>query len=482
MKKLRIAMIVIASLLALLAAAGWMLLWKYAEQDTVPQGVTAGKLEIGGMPIDDAVSLLIMYEEALAQRSIMVHANEDAKDSKSWLVSEFGYKAEFAGARNALLKLRHGGIWERAKYRYRFPASYTLTQNWNRDAFESALRKQWSWIENSETKNAERKITEQDEVQYTPHTDAYRLDLGGLLEKADRFVMVENEAAGGHMLDSDNRAFTAELPIKVIHPDITLEKLKEEGIERRIMSFTTDFATSAEGRAHNVTVTAQSLNDWYLEPGEVFSYRELIAKAEKEHEYREASVILNGKFVPGIGGGICQVSSTLYQTVLRAGLDIVERRNHSLPVAYLPLGHDATYATDAIDFKFRNSTGKSLLIRTVVKDRKLTIKLFGTMPTNDSYEIESVTLATIPSKPQQSVNPSLPAGKTVIVQQGKPGYIVETYRTHLQGGKVVSRKRVSKDTYRAQPTIIEAGPSSPKATPAPPSTPAPGEPIVEDGI
>jgi vancomycin resistance protein YoaR len=176
------------------------------------------------------------------------------------------------------------------------------------------------------------------------------------------------------------------------------------------------------------------------------------------------------------------VSSTLYQTALRAGLEIVERRNHSLPVGYLPLGHDATYATDAIDFKFRNSTGKSLLIRTEVRERKVTIKLFGTMPENERYEIESTTLDTIQPGTQQMVNRELPVGKSVVVQQGKPGYVVETFRVLKRDGVEVSRERVSKDTYRAQPTIIEVGPSSLGATPSPAPTPAPGESIIEDGV
>ncbi|MDF2836991.1 MAG: VanW family protein, partial [Paenibacillus sp.] len=205
-----------------------------------------------------------------------------------------------------------------------------------------------------------------------------------------------------------------------------------------------------------------------------------IEMAEKEHEYKEAPVILNGRLVPGIGGGICQVSSTLYQAILRAGLAIVERRNHSLPVAYLPVGQDATYATDAIDFKFRNSTGKHLIIRTVAENRKLTVKLFGTMPENISYDIESVTLKTVEPSAQQVVNPKLAVGEQRVVETGKPGYVVETFRTLVEDGVAVSRERVSRDTYRAQPTVIEVGPSSPGATPSP-NTPDP-DAIVEDGL
>ncbi|MEK3885177.1 VanW family protein [Paenibacillus sp. PL2-23] len=481
MTKLRIMGMTAAALVLLAAVAGLLAVWKYAAQEVVPQGVTAGKLDIGGMGIDDAIALLDQYEKALLARSITVQANTAAGDNRSWGLAELGYQAEFAGAREALLRLRQGSIWERAKYRYGFKGDLTLSQTWDRDLFESALRRQWGWIERNESRNATRTITEDDEVIYTPHTDAYRLKLETLVAEAGNWAVVP-EGTPLAAMQGDKSRFEAQLPVQAIHPAVTLDQLKEEGIQRRIMSFTTDFATSAEGRAYNVTITAQELNDWLLKPGEVFSYADLIAKVEKKHQYREASVILNGKFVTGVGGGICQVSSTLYQTALRAGLDIVERRNHSLPVGYLPLGHDATYATDAIDFKFRNSTGKSLLIRTEVKDRKITIKLFGTMAENESYEIESRTTDTLEPGTQQVVNRELPVGKSVVAQQGKLGYVVETFRILKRDGAEVSRERVSKDTYKAQPTIIEVGPSSLDATPAPSATPAPGESIVEDGV
>jgi vancomycin resistance protein YoaR len=480
MKKLRFTLLTLAILLLAAVAVTGALLWQYAEQDSVPEGVTIGRIELGGMPIADALELLSRYEKSLQDRTITVRAGEPAGDSKSWTTAELGYRAEFSEARLALLKLREGSLWDRAVYRYHFPKHYSLSQSWNRDIFDAAVRKQWSWMEKGEPQDAKREITPDDKVVYTPHHNAYRLELDSLLQQVDEWVVL-GEREVGERITGSLADLEAELPLKTVEPDTTLEELKAEGIDRKIMSFSTDFGTSAEGRAHNVTVTAETLNDWHLAPGETFSYAELIAKAEQEHEYQEAPVILNGKFVPGIGGGICQVSSTLYQAVLRAGLDIVERRNHSLPVAYLPLGHDATYATDAIDFKFLNSTGKHLIIRTVVENRKLTIKLFGTMPENVAYDIESVTIKTVEPGAQQKVNQGLAVGEQRVVERGKPGYVVDTFRTLIEDGKEVSRERVSRDTYRAQPTIIEVGPSSLTSTPSP-STPGTKEPIVEDGL
>ncbi|MDQ8734002.1 VanW family protein [Paenibacillus sp. LHD-38] len=478
-KRIHIGIIVIASLL-LIAAVGWGFIWNFALQKTVPEQVDAGGIQIGGLPVQEALDLLDQYEKSLLERTITIHTTAAASDSKQWSVSELGYTAKFDEARKALKKLGEGDIWDRAVYRYQFQKSYALLQSWKPEAFDAAVRKQWSWIEKNETKNATRTITDEDKVIYEPHADAYRLDTRELTEKVDEWVVLEKEQIGAPV----EKSFTAALPVTTIHPELTLDLLKDEGIERKILEFSTDFKTSAEGRAHNVTVTAEALNDWELAPNEIFDYNKLIERAEELYDYREAPVILNGKLVPGIGGGICQVSSTLYNAALRAGLEIVERRNHSLPVAYLPIGQDATYAGGAINFRFKNTTGKHLIIRTTVENRTLTVKLFGTMDADVSYDIDSVTLKTIDPIVQEISNPKLSPGQKVTVEQGKQGFVVETYRTLLRDGKTVSRDRISRDTYKAQPTVIEVGPlkgsNGPSATPTPtPSTP---EPLLEDGI
>ncbi|MGO4110601.1 VanW family protein [Paenibacillus sp. YAF4_2] len=474
-KKLHLWIIIIFALL-LVASVGYGALSYYSGQDTVPEQVTAGGVDISGLPIDDALKKLDQYEQMLESRTITVDGNAaaDAEGSKQWTAAEIGYKAEFIGVREELKKLRSGNVWTRSKFRYHFPSTFELKQSYDPAVFDKLVRAEWDWIDSNEPVNATRTIASNDKVVYTPHTDAYRIDVEPLKDKVASWIVVPDSQLGGQ----PEQTLTAKLEVKTVHPDITLEKLKDEGIDRKIIEFTTSFATSAEGRAFNVTSTAKVLNDWVLEPGDVFSYGDVVAKTEKEFGYKEAPVISNGKLVPGIGGGICQVSSTLYNAILRiSGIDIVERRNHSLPVAYLPKGQDATFASGAIDFRFRNSTGKKLIIRTVVEDRKLTVKLFGTMPENIRYDIESNIVKTVQPAVQKVTDKSLAAGKQVVVQNGSVGYIVDTYRTLVKDGKAVSREKVSHDTYRAQPTIIHVAPGSGGSS----GTQNSGG-VVEDGI
>ncbi|GLX70907.1 VanW family protein [Paenibacillus glycanilyticus] len=451
-KKLHLWLIIIFALL-LIGTVGYGALSYYAGQDTVPEKVMAGGVDIGGMPVDDALTKLDQYEQMLESRTVTVEGNAAAKaeGNKEWKAAEIGYKAEFAGVKTELKKLRTGNAWTRAKFRYHFPTSFELKQTYDPAVFDKLVRAQWDWIDSNEPANATRTITNNDKVVYTPHTEAYRIDVEPLEKQVASWIIVPDNQLGGQ----PEQKLSVQLGVKTVHPDITLEKLKAEGIDRKIMELTTDFSTSAEGRAYNVTSTAKALNDWVLEPGEVFSYGDVVAKTEKEFGYKEAPVISNGKLVPGIGGGICQVSSTLYNAIIRtAGIDIVERRNHSLPVSYLPKGQDATFASGSIDFRFRNSTGKKLIIRTVVENRKLTVKLFGTMPDNIRYDIDSVLVKTVQPAVQKVTDKTLGAGQSVTVQKGSVGYVVDTYRTMFKDGKQVSREKITHDTYRAQPVIV----------------------------
>src|SRR5690606_11313452 len=119
-----------------------------------PDGVIAGDIAIGGMQIDDALELLEKFEASLLKRTITIEANLAAEDRKQWTLAELGYRAEFMEIRAALQKLKEGSVWEIANYRYHFPKSYVLSQSWERNLFEAALRKQWSWMENNEPVDA----------------------------------------------------------------------------------------------------------------------------------------------------------------------------------------------------------------------------------------------------------------------------------------------------------------------------------------
>ncbi|QYR22128.1 VanW family protein [Paenibacillus sp. sptzw28] len=506
MKRFHIALILISAIM-LAGSIGWGYVWIYAARDTVPKGValvvgpdaggtgTRGEvvlrnnaaIDVGGNKIDAALKELEQKTAKLTKLPLTIEANLADRQKKTWTLGELGLTVDTTGAAYALSGLREGSVWERAKYRWEFPQKLVIQVRWNKEVFAAKVRGQWGWIDADNPTNAVRSITADDKVVYQPHVDAFRLDLDKLFAKAQQMVEASiPEEWGGAVGAPDSstggagNGITLPLALRVVHPDVTLEQLKNEGIERKITSFTTDFSTSGAGRAYNVSMTARTLNDWDLAPGEVFDYRKVISLTRQKYGYRQAPVILNGELVPGIGGGICQVSSTLYNAALLAGLNIVERRNHSLPVSYMPKGQDATFAEGAINFRFKNTTGKHLIIRTVTSGGKLTIKLFGTMPRDVSYRIESKTVKVIDPPVKEVPSSAVPAGGRLLLTTGKPGYIVETYRTMTKGGKTISRERLSRDTYKAQPSVYGVGPGRPDGDNL--KDDSKGSELLEDGV
>ncbi|MBM7566442.1 VanW family protein [Paenibacillus sacheonensis] len=476
----------------LLFSSGWGGVWIYASQQSVPralelridaaradktktilpEGGTA--IDLGGLDIPEAKQKLADRKTALEQLRLTAAGGPSNNLRNSWALADLGFTVNIKPAIAALETLENGSLMARADARWHFPDRLSLSISWDRTVFLKKMRNAWGYLEAGEPVDAKRTIRDDDSIVYTPHKDAFRLDPDTMFSRAAQAL--------GQVLGQDwsgsLKPIAIPIELKVVHPAITLDRLKAEGVTRMISSFTTNFRTSGSGRAYNVEMTARSLNDWELAPGEVFDYSKVVAATNEHYGYRAAPVILNGAFVDGVGGGICQVSSTLYNAVLRAGLELVERRNHSLPVAYLPMGQDATFAEGAINFRFKNTTGKTLIVRTVVNNRQLTVKLFGTMPKNVSYKITSKTLSTIAPTIKEVARASLEPGSRLLLTPGKSGYVVETFRSKLVDGKVVASSRISRDTYKAQPAVYAVAPEQS----SPGSKEDDEKPLLEDGV
>ncbi|OAB73683.1 hypothetical protein PNBC_13440 [Paenibacillus crassostreae] len=407
---------------------------------------------------------------------ITVNNPSDSVVHSQWTLAEAGVQYEAEHFRQSIIQLQKGNWLQRLSYRWNFERNYSITSHWDPALMKSVYNAAWEQEKFGKFVNASRRINSSDQVVYTPGISANRLDWN-IIETR----MVDLIPRDFEVLEPPNEdPLVLELPFRLERPEIDIEDLKKEGIERKIMEFSTYLRSSAEGRVFNVNSAAQATNGMILKPGDVFDYGQVIALAEKQYGFREAPVILNGKFVPGIGGGICQVSSTIYSAAIRLGLDIVERRSHSMPVSYLPKGQDATFATGSINFRFKNNTGKHLLIQANVQGRTLTIKFFGTFPTNVRYDIESVVVETLTPSNKYVRNATLPVGAQEILQHGTIGYVVDTYQIKKVDGIVKGKKRISRDTYLPQKRLISVHPKNDKdiGTPIAPEK----KQIIEDGV
>ena len=217
-----------------------------------------------------------------------------------------------------------------------------------------------------------------------------------------------------------------EIPLKIVKPQITLADLDKEAFPDLLSSFSTTYGTADVNRNTNIAIAARSINSAVVMPGETFSYNDLIGECSTRTGYKTSTIYLNGELSTGVGGGICQVSTTLYNTVLRANLEIVERRNHSLGVTYVPAGQDAMVSIGSSDFKFKNNRDYPIKVVAYTGKGSITCQIYGLkQDTEYQVKLESRTIEKTDKK-----------------------YKVETFKVLYLNGKQVSRTWLSTDTYK----------------------------------
>ncbi|NUU60964.1 VanW family protein [Paenibacillus agri] len=472
MKKIHAALIALISLILVgsLVIGGLQL---YTSQRTLPDEINLAGWEIGGMNIDDVQSGLEQRLRALEALPLILKADGAADLSPTLKQAGLTYKAP--AFLQALQGLKEGNLWDRFNARRNFPRSWSLASRLDIKQLKDILSPAWERSAFGVPVDATRVITPGDQVVYTPGTNSREVNWTALETTLLAAVPTDFQ----QLEDLQNNPLILEVPLTVLEPAITLKELKDQGIERKITQFSTSLGSSGPGRTHNVDAAAKAVNGTILPPDAVFDYGKAIEKARQEYGFREAPVIVGGRLQPGMGGGICQVSSTLYNAALRTGLEIVERRNHSVPVNYLPKGQDATFAEGYINFRFRNNTGKYIIIQAEVQGRALTVKLFGTFPKNISYDIQSKTVEILPPKDVFIRDASLSPGSSRVIQQGKTGYVVETHITRYVDGKAVETTQLSRDVYPAQKRLIAANQPGAGRNPTPEAT---ERPFMEDGV
>lgn len=441
--------VVILVMVLIVGTSGWV--YAYASRSDIPQGIHLHDWHLGGLSFEQFESEWKNRMEEIRKKKValVLPSNMTDGQERSFTVGEVVTFHDEKLREELVDFFDPPDLWEKVQHRWeaRKGMTYELNVDWDGAALDRLLRERWPELFAGEPVNAVRTITDQDLVEYQEDVSAYHVDVEALREEVVRLTSDEIWK---------EPSFSFELPLQEVLAEVRLEDLIEEGIERKIAEYSTKYSTKTDGRTHNVEATARVLHDTLLQPDEIFSYRKLVQETEKKFGYKPAPVILDGELRPGIGGGVCQVSTTLYNAVLFADLDLVERRNHSLPIGYAPLGRDATYSDWGIDFRFKNTTGKHLLIRTELKNGTLSVKLFGTFPEDKKVEVVTETVRTIAPSTETRKDSSLAPGQSKVVREGKPGYQVNVYKKITEAGS--DRKvLVSKDIYKAQPRVVAVG-------------------------
>lgn len=304
---------------------------------------------------------------------------------------------------------------------------------------------------------------------YSEPQDAYVIDEPFQVIKdidgVDFAITMEEAKA---ILAEDKEEYT--IPLKITKANKTVADIGSKAFPDKLGTCTTRYDAGNTNRSTNLAIATRKINEYVLQPGEVFSYNKTLGPRTVQNGYKEAHVFSGGDVIDGLGGGICQISSTLYNAVLESNLEIVERHNHSFTAGYLPAGKDATVSYGALDFKFRNSRKYPIKITASVSGGVATVSIWG-LKEEVEYDVKIVSTVTqnIPCAEEIIEDPTLPEGTRKVVKEGTNGCRSVTYKyVYSKSGELISKTLLSTDTYGTIKRVVKVGtggiPSTPVVT------------------
>ncbi|MGE5629638.1 MAG: VanW family protein [Caulobacteraceae bacterium] len=411
--------------------------------EKIHSNITINGINVGGLTVPEAEKRLKAEFEPMIEES---YINLKFRDS-AWKLGygEMKFQYDYADALTKAYNIGHKG-----NYLKRFIDVIT-TQLEREDiklnfAYDSqAIDNKLSDISKSIDKEAtDATITLKKEgFVITDESEGIKLDAGKSFELIKQ--QVEKVAAA-----------EIELVVDVLQPQI--KRVDLENIKDRLGEYSTKFNAADEDRTHNIKTATLSASNVLVKPGEIFSLNQTVGPRLAKFGYKEAKVIINNELVPGIGGGVCQVSSTLYNAALLSDMKIVERRSHSLPSSYVALGRDATISEDYIDLKFQNTTNYPIYIHGEVQGSWVKFSIYGRND-NPGRTVKIRTEVVKKTDPQIQIieDPTLPLGTEVEEKKAYTGYVVKSYRTVLENGKEISTEELPLSVYRVANGVKRVG-------------------------
>lgn len=414
---------------------------------TIMNGIYFDDIDMSGKTYDEAVKLI--RDKVRSMSSANITLNSIGGNSVSVTAQELGLAWNDTNlVADALYVGRSGNLVERYKERKDLEHDrkiYPINVEFDRAAVEAIVNEQGDRY-NVEAKNATLSKADGDFV-VTPGTKGEKIDANASIS---RIMSNLDDFAGSDL--------TIDMVVVEDIPKATAEDL--EKIHDVIGRYKTSFKTSNADRSGNVRNGTRLVNGTVLLPGDSFSMYQTVSPFTEENGYYLAGSYLNGMVVESLGGGICQVSSTLYNAVLRAELQVDERHNHSMIVSYVDLSSDAAISGTSKDFKFTNNTEYPIYIEGITtEDKQVVFTIYGveTRPSNREvlYESEKIS-ETVPEGDKIIADPSLPLG-SVSTQSAHTGYVGKLWKIVKVDGKETERVEVNKSTYLPTPRTATVG-------------------------
>ena len=246
------------------------------------------------------------------------------------------------------------------------------------------------------------------------------------------------------------------LVVTKVEPQITKDDLKN--VNTLLGSYKTVLSDVSPGRVENIKLATERTSGVLLMPGEEFSYNKHTGLRTTKNGYKNATVIVGGEAVQGVGGGVCQVSTTLYNAVLYAGLDIVKVSNHSIPSSYVDKGRDATVSDNGLDFVFKNNYNQPVYIQNYYSNGVVTCQIYGNNGDKQNIKISTTTDKVSDAPTKKEKDPTLEEGKEKVIERGRSSYTVSTYRIYYdKNGKEVKKEKVATSYYSPKQEVVAVG-------------------------
>ncbi|MEF7658954.1 VanW family protein [Bacillus thuringiensis] len=370
-------------------------------------------ISLDGKNKKDIQAIINQKITELDQKSLTYIFQND-KQTYTWKDLGVNYKEK--DIIDKIFKEQEGNVINRYKMRKQaendeLKRNYKLTPQLNTTAYESFIKDKYNEILKNPV-NAELSI-EGTTVNISQSQNGEKIDKGKLTDLTKQAIT------------SGTSDIT--LPVTLLKPERSTEDIQKMGIKEVIAEYSTPMAGRNGNQSFNVNKSANTLSGVIVAPDETFSFNGRVGVTDAAHGYKSAAVFSQGKVIQSAGGGVCQVSSTLYSAALRADLGIVSRSNHSMPVNYLPLGQDAAVADYGPDLKFKNNTGNHIYIQAFSNGGSITTRIFGTN-TGKNVEVSSQVISRTNDK-----------------------ITAVTYKKVTQNGEVISNGQISKSVYKSAP-------------------------------
>ena len=420
-----------------------------ALNDQFYEGVCVDNYEMTGFGLEDALSAFdSRVENRYRQRSLCFEIGDEG-----FLITaeELGYASDYDSVIREAWNFGRSGSLEERYRSINQVASNKINYRVNRRLYDPEKLRE---VTDNVAKSYTREVKNAGVVDFDFATRCFTYADGqtGTYVDAEKLytdacALIEN---GGGLLVVD---------VKTIEPEFS--RIDVENKYGMITSAVTNASSSSNNRLINLNLACKAINGTVLEPDAVFSFNEVVGKRTESRGYTVAPVYTNGEVGQDIGGGVCQVSTTLWNAAMKADCEIVERHEHSRPVSYVDKGKDATVSWGSQDMQFKNTTGHTLYIVAYLReDKRVLIEIYGELfPDGNYIKIETKTTRTIkPGDPERIYNPLLSSGEEIVVTEARTGYKAEAYRVYYDKNDTeLSRSLLCYSYYKEARAQIEYG-------------------------